>query len=150
MKKLATSLSAAALLFSSVSFALDSDNTSVNSKTRTSFQKDFSNAENASWNKKNDVYFVSFDVNKAQAEAAYSEQGELLGFSRQVTATEMPLSVSLAIAKKYIGYEVAKAATEINYESQTNYYINVANANETLKLKCAVNGDISVDKKTKK
>ena len=150
MKKSKTILSAAALLFSASIFAADSAETSVSSKASSAFQKDFSSAQNVSWQKKNDVYFVSFDVNNNSREAAYNEQGELVGASRLITSAELPLTVSLAVAKKYEGYTVAKIATEITYENETNYYINVGNESQLLRLKCSVNGDITVDSKTKK
>ena len=150
MKKSTTILSAAALLFSASIFAADSAETSVSSKANSAFRKDFSSAQNVSWQKKNDVYFVSFDVNNNSREAAYNEQGELVGASRLITSAELPLAVSLAVAKKYEGYIVAKIATEITYENETNYYINVGNESQLLRLKCSVNGDITVDSKTKK
>ena len=150
MKKSTTILSAAALLFSASIFAADSAETSVSSKASSAFQKDFSSAKNVSWQKKNDVYFVSFDVNNNSREAAYNEQGELVGASRLITSAELPLAVSLAVAKKYEGYTVAKIATEITYENETNYYINVGNESQILRLKCSINGDITVDSKTKK
>ena len=149
MKKLATVLAATAMLFSTSAFAGISNETKATSKVEKSFQKDFSKASNISWEKSNNVYIAHFDVNNVSIEAAYNEDGELVATSRGVAAADLPLPITLAIGNKYAGYEVAKKAEEITYEKETNYYINVGNDKEVLKLKCSVNGDISVDKKTK-
>ncbi len=150
MKKLTMILSAAVLLFSASAFATAGVETTVNTKVKTAFQKDFSNAANVSWEKTSDFYVASFDVSNTQAEAAYNDQGELVGMSRKIATAELPLAVSLAIAKKYEGYQQAKAAVEITFENATSYYIAVANDKQTLKLKCAANGDIVVESKSKK
>jgi hypothetical protein len=150
MKKLATIFAATALLFSASAFAGETNETKATGKVEKSFQKDFSKASNITWEKSNNVFIAHFEVNNVSIEAAYNEDGDLVATSRQVAATDLPLAVSLAISKIYPGYDVAKKGEEITYERQTNYYINVGNDKEILKLKCAVNGDISVDKKTKK
>ncbi len=150
MKKLATIFAATALLFSASAFAGETNETKATSKVEKSFQKDFSKASNITWEKSNNVFIAHFEVNSVSIEAAYNEDGDLVATSRQVAATDLPLAVSLAISKIYPGYDVAKKGEEITYERQTNYYINIGNDKEVLKLKCAVNGDISVDKKTKK
>jgi hypothetical protein len=150
MKKLAIVFAATAMLFSASAFAGYSNEAKATSKVEKSFQKDFSKAANISWEKSNNVYIAHFDVNNIRIEAAYNEDGELVATSKEFKATDLPLTVSLAISKKYPGYEVAKKGEEITYERETNYYINVGNDSEVLKLKCSVNGDISVDKKTKK
>lgn len=149
MKKLTTILAAGMLLVSVSAFAGDSNETKATSKVEKSFQKDFSKASNISWEKSHNVYIAHFEVNNVTIEAAYNEEGELVATSRGFEAADLPLVVSLAISKKYPGYDVAKKGEEITYERETNYYINVGNDKEVLKLKCSVNGDISVDKKTK-
>jgi hypothetical protein len=149
MKKIAIAFSAAALLFSATTFAAGNNETKVSLKAKSSFQNDFYNAANASWKKKGGYYFVSFDVNNVQTEAAYTEEGELLGTSREIATSELPEPVAQSIAQQYKGYQVARHVTEINFDSQVNYYISVANDSETLRLKCSSAGEISIDRKTK-
>jgi len=149
MKKLATVLAATAMLFSASAFAKEKNDTKAITMVQQSFKKDFSQALNPSWRKIGDVYIANFFVNKVEIEAAYNDDGELLGTLKHVAAGDMPLALTMAIAKKYPGYQVAKAADEVTFERQTSYYINVGNTKEILKLKCYVNGDITVDKKTK-
>ena len=149
MKKLTTILAAAAILFSASAFAKDSKETKATTRVEKSFSKDFSNASSTSWRKVGDVFIANFIVDNTEIEAAYNLDGELLGTMKQIAIADVPLAVTMAIGKKYEGYEVAKKADEITYEKQTSYYINVSNHKQILKLKCTANGDILVDKKTK-
>ncbi|MEO6719724.1 MAG: hypothetical protein ABIN67_05120 [Ferruginibacter sp.] len=148
MKKLVVILTAAVMLFSAFTFATDSDN--VNARVKAAFLHDFSAASDVSWGKTSDFYFATFTLNHVEVNAAYTEQGELVGTSRTMETSQLPLSVSLALAKKYDGYEVAKKVLELTFEGQTRYYITVANNTHLLKLKCLSNGDIEVEKKIKK
>ena len=63
---------------------------------------------------------------------------------------QAPLSVSMAVAEKYAGYKVDKSVLELTFEGVTRYYVNVENAEQSLKLKCYSNGELEVDRKTKK
>ena len=150
MRKLAITLSAVFLLVSANSFATTNNETKVSAKAKTSFEKDFNGAENATWVKKDDVYFVTFDVDSKHNEAAYNEQGDLIAVSKTILLNEMPVAVRAAINNQYAGYDIAKNATEVVYNNETSYYINVANDTQLLKLKCTVNGDITVDRETKR
>lgn len=149
MKKLATVLAATVMLLSASAFTKDNNDTKATTKVEKSFKTDFSHAENTIWRKIGDVFIASFLVDDVELEAAYNSDGELVGTMKKIQAQDLPLVVNLAIAKKYNGYEVAKKAEEITFEKQTNYYINVCNGKEILKLKCSVNGELIVDKKTK-
>jgi hypothetical protein len=149
MKKLTTILAAGVLLFSVTANAGGRNETKATTKVERSFKKDFSTAGNISWNKSGDFYYAHFEMNNTSIEAAYNEDGELVATSREITAANLPLAVTIAIANKYKGYEVAKTGQEITVDRQTDYYINVGNDEQVLKLKCTVNGDILIDKKTK-
>ena len=62
----------------------------------------------------------------------------------------MPLSISVALADKYSGYEVDNSVIELTFASVTRYYVTVSNNSQTVKLKCFSNGDLEVEGKTKK
>lgn len=150
MKKLTAIAAAFLLLFSTSSFAKEKKGKDeVVSKVKTAFAKDFAKASETTWNITNGFYIARFTLNNTSTEAAYNGDGDLVGFSRRVKKDDLPLAVSMAIGKKYQGYQVAAIADEVTYEKETNYYINVANEKEQLKLKCSVHGDISVDRKIK-
>ncbi len=148
MKKFKIVLTAIVMLFAGSAFAMEPEN--VSPKVKAAFESDFSKASKISWEKTSDFYFASFTLNEVKIDAAYNEDGELLGTARAISAEQMPLSVSLAIAEKYAGYRVEKTAIELTYEGQTRYYISVENENQIVKLKCFSNADVEVDSKIKK
>ena len=148
MKKLGTILTAAVMLLSSFAFATDSDK--VNARVKKAFASDFSTASAVNWEKISDFYFAAFTVNNIEVNAAYSEDGELVGTSRPMESSLLPVSVSLAVAKKYEGYTVSKKALELTFDGETRYYLTVSNDNQALKLKCSAGGSIDVERKMKK
>lgn len=148
MKKFATILTAAVMLFSVFAFATDSDN--VNARVKAAFVSDFSAASTVSWEKISDFYFAKFTVNHVEVNAAYNEEGELVGTSRTMESSQLPISISLALAKKYEGYTVSKRALELTYDDNTHYYVTIVNERQLLKLKCSVNGTLMVERKIKK
>ncbi|MEP7255847.1 MAG: hypothetical protein ABI666_08710 [Ferruginibacter sp.] len=148
MKKFKTVLTAIVMLFASSAFAMGPEN--VSPKVKAAFENDFSKASKVNWEKTSDFYFASFTLNNVKVDAAYNEEGELIGTARGISAEQMPLNVSLAIAEKYDGYKVDKTAIELTYEGQTRYYITIENENQALKLKCYSNADLEVESKSKK
>ena len=148
MKKFKIVLTAIVMLFAGSAFAMEPEN--VSPKVKAAFESDFSKASKISWEKTSDFYFASFTLNDVKINGAYNEDGELLGTARVISAEQMPLSVSLAIAEKYAGYRVEKTAIELTYEGQTRYYISVENEHQIVKLKCFSNADVEVERKIKK
>jgi hypothetical protein len=148
MKKLVIILTAAAILFSTYAFATDSDK--VNAKVKAAFLNDFSAASDVSWEKTSDFYFATFTINKSEVNAAYDEEGSLVGTSRSMESSQLPISISLALAKTYEGYTVSKKSLELTFEGVTRYYLSVVNDRQALKLKCSIDGDITVERKIKK
>ena len=148
MKKFKTVLTAIVMLFASTAFAMEPE--IVSPKVKAAFENDFAKASQVSWEKSSDFYFASFTLNNVKVDAAYNEEGELVGTSRRITAEQMPLSISLAIAEKYAGYQLDKTAVELTYEGLTRYYVTVENESQVLQLKCYSDGEIMVERKTKK
>jgi len=148
MKKIATMLTAALMLFSIFAFAHEGDK--VSALVKAAFLKDFSSASSVSWEQSKGYYFATFTINQLEVNAAYSEAGELVATSRTIEFDQLPLSVSIALSKKYTGYILPKTAMELSYEGVTSYYVNIENDRQVLKLKCSSGGDIQVDRKLKK
>ena len=148
MKKLATVLTAIVMLFATSAFATDGDN--VTAKVAAAFKTDFSQVSNVSWEKTSDFYFATFQLNNVTVDAAYNEEGELVGTSRKIATAQLPLNVTLELTKKFGAYTVWAQASEVTYEGLTSYYLTVENDKQVLKLKCYSNGDIDVESKTKR
>ena len=148
MKKLATVLTAIVMLFATSAFATDGDN--VTAKVAAAFKTDFSQVNNVSWEKTSGFYFATFQLNNVTVDAAYNEEGELVGTSRKIATAQLPLNVTLELTKKFGAYTVWAQASEVTYEGLTSYYLTVENDKQVLKLKCYSNGDIDVKSKTKR
>lgn len=149
MKKVKVLTTAIALFFAASSFAINDEATTINSKVNAAFKKDFATANTVVWQKKEDVYFATFQLNNIHSEAAFNEAGELIALSKTVATNQLPLAISVSLSNTYQGYTIAKNATEIMYENQTHYYLNISNGKTVIKLKCAVNGDIVEESKVK-
>jgi hypothetical protein len=148
MKKIKTVLTAIAMLLFISSFATEPDK--VSPVVKTAFENDFSRATEVNWVKSNDFYFASFTLNNVKTDAAYTEAGELVGTARRILSELMPLSVSLSIAEKFNGYTVDQSVIELTFEGVTRYYVTLLNQNQAVKLKCYSNGDLEIERKTKK
>ncbi|WP_462252375.1 hypothetical protein [Ferruginibacter sp.] len=149
MKKLKTMFAAVAILLATSAFASPGPE-KISERVKAEFEKNFTGALNVNWEKKDDFYFASFKLNEKEVSAAYNESGELLGVSRVIETSQLPLNVSLAITNRYKDYTVANNVSEIVFDGQTNYYVNVENSQKILKLKCNSYGEITVERKTKK
>ncbi len=155
MKKIKTVLTAIVMLLSISSFATEDKKNSpdpekVTPVVKAAFENDFSKATLVKWDKTEEFYFASFLLNNVKVDAAYTENGELIGTSRRIVADQMPLSISVALAEHYNGYEVDDSVVELTHQSVTRYYVTVSNKSQTVKLKCYSNGDLEIESKTKK
>jgi hypothetical protein len=150
MKKIKTGLTAIVMLLTISSFATDPTPGNVTPVVKAAFENDFAKASGVKWEKTDEFYFVSFLLNDANVEAAYTETGELIGTSRSIKADQMPLTISLTLAEKYKGYEISDTVTELNFGGATRYYVTVSNEKQALRLKCFNDGEIEVESKIKK
>ncbi len=148
MKKLTTVLAVVAILMGSTAFANTGDK--VTKVVQTAFENNFSGALNVTWEQSEDFYFASFELNKKKVNAAYNEKGELVGISRKLQLSEIPLNVSQALHNEFADYTILNSVTEMLYEGQTYYYATAENASRTLKLKCFSSGQVEIEKKIKK
>ena len=111
------------MLFATGAFALDGDN--VSAKVAAAFKNDFSHANKVKWEKKSDFYFVSFELNNTNVDAAYNEAGERVGISRKIKWEQLPLALSLEISKSYNDFSTPEQVIELIFEGQTTYYLSV-------------------------
>jgi hypothetical protein len=149
MKKLKTVFAAVAILLATSAFAASGPE-KVSEKVKSAFENSFTGASNVTWEKSNDFYFASFTLNSKEVSVAYSENGELVGVSRLIATSQLPLNVSMAIANRYKSYKLYNTATELVYEGETSYSLTIEDGKQILKLRCSSNGDITVAGKIKK
>lgn len=148
MKKLATILTAFVLLISASAFSKKDD--TVSAKVKAEFEKNFYAATSVNWEKKESFYFATFKMKDQSFSAAYNDDGELLGVTRVISLSQLPLSVSLSIQNKYPDYTFGQSILEMNHDGQTTYYLDAENAKYRLKLSSNTSGNLSVEKKIRK
>ncbi|MDB5202040.1 MAG: hypothetical protein JWQ27_1449 [Ferruginibacter sp.] len=164
MKKISSIIAGLAIVFSASAFTGPGDKaveelTSpsrptvgivVSNSINASLLKDFSTADAITWKEKEGLYFAYFKVNNNDFFAAYSPEGELLGLSRRLDISQLPLKVMQALSEKMAGYNLENSVTELIFEGQTNYYLNAEGKTKILQLKCSPSGDIAVENRIKK
>jgi len=126
MKKI---LFAAALLLS-VSFATMANNSkSTDPKTIAAFKKDFSGANDVSWEASADFSKVTFTINGSTLFAYYSADGELIAASRNISSNQLPLNLFTGLKNEYSSYWISDLF-ELSRNNSTTYYVTLENANE--------------------
>lgn len=148
MKKLTAIIISAIMLISTSSFAGTGEE--VSEAIRTSFAKSFSTAQNVSWKKSQDLYFANFNQNTSKLFAAFNESGELVAVSRTIDISQVPLALARSLQEKYGDYYLASSVIEMVLEGNTSYYINAESKTRSLEIRGTANGDIYIEKKTKK
>lgn len=122
----------------------------VSKVVQASFKKSFLNAENVTWESAEEYYYARFQLNGKSVDAAYNENGELVGVSRKLLLSDIPLKVSQSLQSEYSDYVIDNTIIEVVFEGQTYYTARVENATKILKLKCLSDGQIYIEKKIKK
>ena len=113
------------------------------------FQKEFSGATNVKWTEGKDVISVSFVLSDSRIIAYFTNEGDLLGTERNVLFNQLPLAVVREINNRYGNAPIADI---IEYTSGVNtfYGMYVDTPTKHLKLKISSEGEVTVEKRTKK
>ena len=113
------------------------------------FQKEFNGATNVKWTESKDVISASFNLSDSRIIAYFTTDGELLGTERNVLFTQLPLAVMREINNRYGNAPISDV---IEYTSgiDTFYGMYVDTPTKHLKLKISSQGDVTVEKRTKK
>jgi hypothetical protein len=141
-------LSIATMLMMGIS-AFAGVNDGVNEHAVQSFKKDFVNATNISWEQKQDYVKVTFSLNDQVLFAYYNNNGDLQAVVRNITSTQLPISLLSDLKKDYNEFWISDLF-EIASEDQTTYYVTLENANKKIVLKSEGSSNWTVFSKTKK
>ncbi|HEX4852367.1 MAG TPA: hypothetical protein VFV08_16235, partial [Puia sp.] len=99
------------------------------------FNKDFSNAKNVSWQHEKNYSKVTFSINEKVMYAYYSdESGELLAVSRNILSDQLPITLMTKLESDYNGFWISNLF-EMSAQGQTSYYATLENPNEILVLR---------------
>ena len=133
-----------------------------------SFQRDFQNAKNVSWEEIDGTYVATFSARRNQAMAYYQNDGKLIGIGKLVNADDLPEEIMKNFVKRYRDYTIQKAVEYSpsliitgNSEKEnslgiypniegTVYFLHVENGQSEKILKIPTTGTIEVLKNIKK
>ena len=135
-----------AITFGTTTFA--ADDTMVSTNVLQSFQKTFSNAKEVNWSLTSEIYKADFVYNSQHVTAYYDAEGILLGLTKNILSTQLPLLLENSLKENYCGYWIADLV-EFSSADGTFYYATLENGDGKMVLKSNQNS-WSVSKKIKK
>jgi hypothetical protein len=106
----------------------------VNKYAERSFNQQFAGAHDAKWEDCKTFVKVSFEMENQSLFAYYSNNGELLGVSRYISTTQLPVQLLITLKKQYSGYWISDLF-EVHVNDDTSYYVTVENGSQKKVLK---------------
>lgn len=146
MKTLFIALTIIASLVTKTSFAGEEK---ISPQVLKSFKTTFENAREVDWSESASLYKVHFEFSGQYITAFYEKEGNLLAVTRNITATQLPVTLQAAFNKDYEQYWITDLF-EVSTDGGTEYYLTVENADSKLVLKASNNINWSVYKKGSK
>jgi hypothetical protein len=121
----------------------------VNAKAANAFKKEFAQAQDVKWENSKQYVKATFKMNDQQMIAYYTNSGELLGITRNLTTSQLPINLLTDIKKNHKNAWITDLF-EITANDETNYYITLEDADQTVVLKSTGSYGWSTFKKEKK
>jgi len=146
MKRLFFTLAAAFLLIGMSSFRNDEG---IAPAALESFQNSFRSATSVSWTSASNHYKANFTLNGQYVTAYYDLQGKLLGLTRNISSTQLPIALQASLKQDYSEYWISNLFEMANEEG-TNYFITIENADTQLTLKGGAGSDWETYRKQRK
>jgi len=139
----------ALMVITIVSSVFAGDNNALNFKGADAFKKLYPHATKVVYEVKKDYTQVHFTWNNIDLQAFFDRQGELIGTSRNIAVSDLPLSYVRNINNAYEGYTITEAIEFDHAQNGMSYYVSVINGERAYVLNVATDGTISVFKKMK-
>jgi len=131
-KKAAVMMALLLTLVTSYSFARPAD--SVNGEIKTSFKKNFQHAELMSTEAHEAFTKLTFKMNNVIMFAFYSNSGELLAVTRNITSSQLPITLLLSLKNDYNAYWITELF-EFTGDNENCYYVSLESANAKVTLR---------------
>lgn len=129
--------------------AFAKDEETVNQQVLNSFKQEFAGAKDVSWQNNREYIKATFTLNDQVMFAFYSQGGELLAITRNISSDKLPISLLTNLKKNYSDFWITDLFEMVAGGNGT-YYITVQNADVELVLKSDEFGGWEVYKKSKK
>ena len=121
----------------------------VSQQVLNSFKKEFVDAKDVNWQSTKEYVKATFSLNDQVMFAYYSQSGELLAITRNISSEKLPISLLTSLKKNYGSYWITELF-EMVADGNGTYYITLENADVELVLKSDEFGGWEVYKKSKK
>lgn len=121
----------------------------INQRAVSSFKKDFTNAQDVTWESNKDFVKATFKVNDQIMFAYYSQLGELMAVTRNITSNQLPINLLSSVKKNYASYWISDLF-EVSSSTDAAYYVTLQSSDQTLVLKSNGVSGWEVYKKEKK
>lgn len=140
MKRTITTFALAAILLLTAgvgtSFARNTNNGGDN--VNAYFHKDFQQAELIDTKTNSDYTRFTFSMSGMILNAYYSNKGELLAVTHNITSTQLPMTLLMQIKRNYSNFWISDLF-ELNSEGESNYYITLENSDKKITLRSSEN-----------
>jgi len=114
-----------------------------------SFKTEFTSAREVNWTVTENYYKAEFVWDGIYVTAFYSTEGEMLGLTRYISTTQLPMNLMNSVKKNFSDYWVSDLF-ELSNAGGSSYFITLQNADYVIVLKSANGENWSVYDKTKK
>ena len=121
----------------------------VSQQVLNSFKKEFVDAKDVNWQSTKEYVKATFSLNDQVMFAYYSQSGDLLAITRNISSEKLPISLLTSLKKNYGAYWISELF-EMVADGNGTYYITLENADVELVLKSDEFGGWEVYKKSKK
>ena len=133
------------LSITSMSFANEQK---VTARVLESFNGYFKNATEVDWSVGENFYKANFSYNGQYVAAFYDAEGELLAITRNISSTQLPISLQTSLKKNYTDFWISDLF-EVANEEGTSYYVTVEKGDTKLVLKSTCSDWITFQKHSK-
>lgn len=145
MKKILVTI---AIVVVGLSSTFASENSIIDPRIISAFEKDFSFAKNVKWEAKKDLAQVSFLLNDQAVTAWYNSDAVLITMARNLLYGQLPISVIKALDQKYPDAALF-GVIEIIHNNEVQYQVTAETKRKTLLLKVTPSGNITIKKRIK-
>ena len=122
------------VLLTSISSAFANGKEEVSDKIIKSFEKEFAGAQDVQWTTNKDFVKVTFTLNEQVVYAFYEPNGNLLGVTRNIVSSQLPINLLTDLKKNYSTHWITDLF-EMASSNENVYYVTLENADQKLVLK---------------
>jgi len=133
MKKKITMLMTAFILTCSISFA-NGISDEIPASVSSNFTRHFAHAKNVSWEKMDNYYKASFELNSTVLFAFYGNDKHFVGIAHNLTSDKLPLMLQADLKMNYPGYWITDLV-EYSVNHMPGYSVTLENADQKITLK---------------